>query len=683
MAACGVLSLLGSAGWEAEGFYRKLLRGLMRAAQYESAAAHGLPLPAEGGIAAELSLGGAAASSVLRSAARGLLEGCDTAQGAAEHLAGQYQVLLDMHPLLTGGELRLAPRGGMRTASGSYFTPPDVVEGLLDLALEPLLREAESAGGIGEVRLCDPACGAGAFVAAAARRLAARAAATPTAAEMVQRCIYGVDADIVAVELCRFALWLQAGEGGEPWSFMADRIRHADALAGSTPRMEAQGRPGAFDSARGHGFRWHAECAEVFSRERSDKEHPESGWWGGFDLVIGNPPFLNRLEEATAQPQMMGFLRERFGGLVRCYADAATAFLVLGSQLLRPGGRLAMIQPQSLLAARDAGPARRSLAGSLALESIWFPRSHIFAASVHVCAPVLVRGGDRQGAIMRYAEGFAPCGPAGGAAVNGRELAESPTWSPVVADLLGVPSVRVIAAGTVGDVAVSTADFRDQYYGLRSAVMEEEPADSGDVLLVTTGLIDLAHCAWGERSTRFDGRAWAAPRVRLSLLTPEMQRWARSRLVPKILLATQTKVLEAAVDAAGEWLPTTPLISVMPRDPVMLWHIAAALVSPPLTALALERHAGVALSAGAIKLSAGQVGGLPLPGRSSAWDEGAMLFREASGAVDGGAREAILVCCGRVMCDAYSVSGSEQELLMGWWSARLGIRRQAPLIARA
>jgi hypothetical protein len=413
----------------------------------------------------------------------------------------------------------------------------------------------------------------------------------------------------------------------------------------------------------------------VFSRERSEKEQPGAGWFGGFDLVIGNPPFLNRLEEATAQPRMMAFLRERLGGLVRCYADAATAFLVLGSQLLRPGGRLVMIQPQSLLAARDAGPARRSLASSHLLESIWFPTSHVFAASVHVCAPVLVRDGARRGGVARYGDGFKHCGPVSEEPLEMDLLAEAPTWSPLVSDLLGVPRVRVAAGDVVRDAAAVTADFRDQYYGLRGAVVEDGCAGPGDVMLVTTGLIDLAHCAWGERETRFDGRRYAAPRVQLERLEPELQRWAALRLRPKILLATQTKVLEAVVDEAGVMLPTTPLITVMPRDPGMLWHLAAALCSPLVTAIAMERHAGVALSAGAIKLSAGQVGQLPLPRPSRQWDEGARLFGEASAAADSAAHHTLLVRFGEVMCAGYELDGDERRALMEWWTKRLEFRR--------
>src|SRR5690606_11446726 len=141
-------------------------------------------------------------------------------------------------------------------------------------------------------------------------------------------------------------------------------------------------------------------------------------------------------------------------------------------ELVREGGRLAMIQPQSLLAARDAGAARCALAATHAIESVWFPRSHIFSASVHVCAPVLVRGGARRGMVARHGDRFEECAAL---AVDMDVLAQGATgWSPLVSDLLGVPRARVRDRGVLADIAELTADFRDQYYGLRGAVVEHE-----------------------------------------------------------------------------------------------------------------------------------------------------------------------------------------------------------------
>ena len=82
-----------------------------------------------------------------------------------------------------------------------------------------------------------------------------------------------------------------------------------------------------------------------------------------------------------------------------------------------------------------------------------------------------------------------------------------------------------------------------------------------------------------------------------------MDGWLESRLVPKILVATQTRVIEAFVDERGEYAPLVPIVSVFPREGTDMWQLAAAIASPVVAARALALYAGSALGAGAIKRS--------------------------------------------------------------------------------
>ena len=115
------------------------------------------------------------------------------------------------------------------------------------LASEALLRLA----------VVDPACGSGHFLLAAARRLAVhvarlQAAGTPSAGQyrhalrqVVGRCIYGVDLNPMAVELCRVSLWMETVEPGRPLSFLDSHIQRGNALLGTTPELMKNGVPDA------------------------------------------------------------------------------------------------------------------------------------------------------------------------------------------------------------------------------------------------------------------------------------------------------------------------------------------------------------------------------------------------------------------------------------------------------
>ena len=147
---------------------------------------------------------------------------------------------------------------------------------------------------------------------------------------------------------------------------------------------------------------------------------------------------------------------------------------------------------------------------------------------------------------------------------------------------------------------------------------------------MTVGLIDPLHGRWGTAATRFAGHRWVAPVVDLDAVAradPRLARWADARLVPKVVLATQTRVLEPLVDLDGRWWPSVPTIAVTPRsgDPGELWAIAAVLAAPAVSAWALAHYRGTALTRDALKLSATQVLELPLPVDDAAWADGARL----------------------------------------------------------
>jgi hypothetical protein len=192
--------------------------------------------------------------------------------------------------------------------------------------------------------------------------------------------------------------------------------------------------------------------------------------------------------------------------------------------------------------------------------------------------------------------------------------------------------------------------------------------------LVTSGLVEPLEVAWGRSPVRFAAQRWHRPVVHLDAVDPSVARWVRAQLVPKLVVATQTKVLEVAVDEDGIFVPSTPVIAVhAPKE--RLWHLAAALSAPPITALALGASLGTALSAGAVKLSARQVLALPLPAHEDAWDDAAALARRVLAMVDPAKRRDALAAFGAAGCAAYGVEPGE---LLEWWLERLPDRDRVP-----
>lgn len=314
-----------------------------------------------------------------------------------------------------------------------------------------------------------------------------------------------------------------------------------------------------------------------------------------FDVVVGNPPFLNQLARATSRGGS-----SRWGG--GPYADTAAEFLALAAHVVRRGGAVGLVLPQSLLAARDAAGIRARVDAAMALRWCWWSGDEpMFDAAVDTWAGVWSAGGAPGVVVRTTGASFTPVAPA--SVVAGSRSSWSWTIACGVAEA-DVPAVDADAP-RLGSIASFSVDFRDVYYGLVDAV-----TDGGDgPPLVTCGLINPGTCAWGARPVRFAKRRWAAPRVALDRLSPAMRRWAERRLVPKILVANQTATIEAVHDAAGEWLPGVPVLTCTTSSPNRVLDVLSTAAA---TAWVRHHAAGSGLGANVVRLTPALLASIPL-----------------------------------------------------------------------
>ncbi|MFJ5271803.1 Eco57I restriction-modification methylase domain-containing protein [Streptomyces sp. NPDC088358] len=198
----------------------------------------------------------------------------------AEELGAIYESLLDLVPEPGADRtFELVPRAGNeRKKTGSYYTPSSLVDVLLDSTLDPVIDAAQERGEKRAVEakqtdeaaretvaselltltVCDPACGSGHFLVAAARRIAKRVAAvreqtpepTPDSVrhalhEVIARCVYGVDLNPMAVELAKVSLWMEALEPGKALGFLDAHVKLGNGLIGATPALLRGGIPEA------------------------------------------------------------------------------------------------------------------------------------------------------------------------------------------------------------------------------------------------------------------------------------------------------------------------------------------------------------------------------------------------------------------------------------------------------
>jgi len=203
------------------------------------------------------------------------------------------------------------------------------------------------------LRILDPACGSGAFLIETFDQLHAlyeisnarleelrghRSLFDPDR-QILQHNLYGVDLNPEAIEICQLSLWIKTATYGEALTSLDHSIREGNSVV-SDPAVH----PKAFD--------WQAAFPEVFAQ-------------GGFDVVVGNPPYV-RQELLTPFKPWLEKNYESYHGK----ADLYVYFYELGLRVLKPGGLLSYIVTNKWMKAGYGEPLRRFFSEKSWIKSV-------------------------------------------------------------------------------------------------------------------------------------------------------------------------------------------------------------------------------------------------------------------------------------------------------------------------
>uniref|UniRef100_UPI0006889FDA Eco57I restriction-modification methylase domain-containing protein n=1 Tax=Thioalkalivibrio sp. HK1 TaxID=1469245 RepID=UPI0006889FDA len=220
-----------------------------------------------------------------------------------EELGSVYESLLELHPQVEVNSLPWrfsfindsddegkTTRGSDRKLTGSYYTPPTLVAELIKSTLEPVIQRTieenpkDPRTALLQLKIIDPACGSGHFLLEAARRLAIEIARLESEdntvdenlrrsalREVVQHCIYGVDRNPLAVDLCKVALWMEAVVPDKPLTFLDSHILEGDSLIGVFDK-DVLDEPIPDDAYKASTGDDKAVCADLKRRNRLSKQ---------------------------------------------------------------------------------------------------------------------------------------------------------------------------------------------------------------------------------------------------------------------------------------------------------------------------------------------------------------------------------------------------------------------------
>ena len=330
--------------------------------------------------------------------------------------------------LTPGRQVKIEEKPEVRKAGGVYYTPTYIVNYIVQQTVGPLLegKAPGQVGGVGggrggvtpPLRILDAACGSGSFLLGAYQFLLdwhlieylkdpdrwlkgkrpplerANGGGLRLSIEERKRIlmnnIYGVDIDPQAVEVTKLSLLLKVLEGegvAAQMSLLPERvlpnlgrnIKCGNSLIGpefydgklDLPDEETVGRVNAFD--------WAREFPEAMA--------PTSSGAGGFDAVVGNPPYIRIQALQEWAPLEVEHYKRAYRAASKGNYDIYVVFVEKGLRLLNEKGSLGFILPNKFLTTDYGRPLRELIAEKKALSAmVDFGHHQVFEqATTYTC----------------------------------------------------------------------------------------------------------------------------------------------------------------------------------------------------------------------------------------------------------------------------------------------------------
>jgi len=346
-----------------------------------------------------------------------------------------YERFLGKVILLSAGhKAKVEEKPEVRKAGGVYYTPTYIVDYIVQNTVGKLL-EGRTPKEVAKLKILDPACGSGTFLLGAYQYLLdwhlkwfiekdlnksltgkkpvlfqskdGYLLTTTKKKEILLNNIFGVDIDPQAVEVTKLSLLLKVLENendesiGKQLVLLQERvlpdlgknIQCGNSLIGPEyyeGRQLTMGFSDQEEQYRVNAFDWKSAFSQVFIQ-------------GGFDVVLGNPPYIRIQTLQESSPIDVEFFKKRYTSASKGNYDIYVVFVEKGLGLLNEKGRLGYILPHKFFNAKYGEPIREVIAeGKHLAQIIHFGDQQVFAnATTYTCLMFLDKAGNKEFEFMK------------------------------------------------------------------------------------------------------------------------------------------------------------------------------------------------------------------------------------------------------------------------------------------
>lgn len=543
-----------------------------------------------------------------------------------EILGQAYESLLD------GFEINRSKKSATRSrkTGGVYYTPKPIVQYMIrntigKVGAPPKLHQ-----------VLDPACGGGMFLIEAYQYLLERQLehhlnrdANVLQLDKMGRwqlpfdqrrqllnTIHGVDVDVDAVAVTQLSLCLklfenigfQAGIDSTVLACINSNIQCGNALISLSDDQQTCDR--SLDLESSSPFCWHTAFPEVFAA-------------GGFDVVIGNPPYVDAETMTIHQPHWRSYCTTHYLSATGNW-DLFCIFIEQALHLCRPGGLTSLIVPNKLLSADYASAARSLLSQTSHVLSIRdYSQVPVFAALVY---PIVYLAQKVELGCSRSPENESPVLYEQMQSIDQvgqthplslRSQSTKRPWligvsvqTDLIQRLEQLPKLVKIAQIT-GAATVAEA------YLLKALIQNAPYPNSGHLRVINTGTLDRYCFLWGRKPMRYLGQSYLYPVISQADLSQVAVKRLSQAKQPKIIVAGMSQRLECGLDQTGYILAGKSTSIVQARqiegDPVDQRYLLGILNSRLISFYFLSRFSGNRLQGGYVRVGPPQLRDLPIP----------------------------------------------------------------------
>lgn len=477
-----------------------------------------------------------------------------------------------------------------RKKDGIFYTPDYIVRNIVENSLGAYLREHEDRfknefglkGDIKDktyqkrekqaytmyqdflqnVKIVDPACGSGAFLVYVFDYLLAENkrvgdilgnslfSGEDYIRDILRNNIYGVDLNEESVEITKLSLWLKTAQKGKKLTTLDANIKCGNSLIDDK------------DIVGTRAFNWQVQFPEVFKN-------------GGFDIVVGNPPYVDSESMTKNVPDERNFIANNYA-TAKGNWDLLIPFIELALNLVKPNGRMSFITSNKWLAL-DYGTAIRSLILPLLTDMVDCSTGNVFE-SANVSSVVFAAKKSGSDSVIIGGLGKGTLVPVRIYSKSSKEelkslednlsLIFSPALSLVtrlnyLSPLKLVPSLLVAGAFTTGEA-----------YELIDLVHDGHiDTNSSDYKLINTGTIDRYLPLWEFTTFNYLKSKYSYPVVDRSVFEKAFPRRFDKFNRPKIMI-TGIRHFECFMDYDNEYLSTKSTVVVTGEKDTLEWLTA-------------------------------------------------------------------------------------------------------------